>query len=459
MDRVTLRFTADGQSLHMGGHLYYASQIVNYIEAEFDLKNSWRGFDAVSAIWSTPYATIATVLDLDAKCMVPNEVLSRKGKVTLNLVGTKSEDDEIVDRLTTYPIVAIIVDAAVLTSGSETQTVTPSQFEQFVAAVSEAVATIRDIESIELNSNYTLTFTLSDGSTTTVGPIRGEQGPQGEQGVQGETGETGADGYSPSASVVKEDGVATITITDANGTTTAEIYDGTDGVTDVEVDGISVVEDGVASIDLSGKADIADLSTVATSGDYDDLTNKPTIPTISVTQVVSTGTEIADITISGTTTAIYAPSGGSGTVTDVEVDGTSVVSGGVASIDLTGKANVADLATVATTGDYDDLTDKPTIPTITDTYSGTSSDGMSGKAVKSAIDALDGTVSGSAGSGKTLTAFSQTDGKVSATFGNISITKSQVSDFPTIPTKVSDLTNDTGFITLADLPVYDGSVE
>jgi hypothetical protein len=59
---------------------------------------------------------------------------------------------------------------------------------------------------------------------------------------------------------------------------------------------------------------------------------------------------------------------------------------------------------------------------------------MSGKAVKSAIDALDGTVTGSAGAGKTLTAFSQTDGKVSATFGNISITKSQISDFPTIPT-------------------------
>ena len=78
--------------------------------------------------------------------------------------------------------------------------------------------------------------------------------------------------------------------------------------------------------------------------------------------------------------------------------------------------------------------DVPTIPTITDTYDGTSSDGMSGKAVKSAIDALDGTVSGSAGSGKTLTAFSQTDGKVSATFGNISITKSQVSDFPTLAT-------------------------
>ena len=99
----------------------------------------------------------------------------------------------------------------------------------------------------------------------------------------------------------------------------------------------------------------------------------------------------------------------------------------------------ADLKTVAFTGAYSDLSGIPTIPTITDTYSGTSSDGMSGKAVKSAIDALDGTVSGSAGAGKTLTAFSQTDGKVSATFGNISITKSQVSD---MPTKLSDFTDD-----------------
>ena len=83
---------------------------------------------------------------------------------------------------------------------------------------------------------------------------------------------------------------------------------------------------------------------------------------------------------------------------------------------------------------YSEITDTPTIPTITDTYSGTSSNGMSGKAVKSAIDSLDGTITGTAGAGKTLTALSQTDGKVSATFGNISITKSQVSDFPTLGT-------------------------
>ena len=66
---------------------------------------------------------------------------------------------------------------------------------------------------------------------------------------------------------------------------------------------------------------------------------------------------------------------------------------------------------------------------IDQTYNSTSANAQSGVAVTQAINALDGTVSGSAGAAKTLTAFSQTNGKVSATFGNISITKSQVSDF------------------------------
>lgn len=106
---------------------------------------------------------------------------------------------------------------------------------------------------------------------------------------------------------------------------------------------------------------------------------------------------------------------------------------------LSDARNAADVyswakASTKPTYSYSEITNTPTIPTITDTYSGTSSDGMSGKAVKSAIDALDGTITGTAGAGKTLTALSQTNGKVSATFGNISITKSQVSDFPSLGT-------------------------
>ena len=58
---------------------------------------------------------------------------------------------------------------------------------------------------------------------------QGEQGIQGEQGPMGQHGVDGQDGFSPSASVNKSGDTATITITDKDGTTTAEIKDGEDG--------------------------------------------------------------------------------------------------------------------------------------------------------------------------------------------------------------------------------------
>lgn len=115
--------------------------------------------------------------------------------------------------------------------------------------------------------------------------------------------------------------------------------------------------------------------------------------------------------------------------------------------------------------------------------------------ISAAINTLDSEVTGEAGAGKTLTSFSQTDGKVTAGFADIAITKSQVTDFPTIPTvsdgiltiqkngtaiasfsanqstnvsanisvptKTSELTNDSGFVVSSDLikvMEYQGSV-
>ena len=66
------------------------------------------------------------------------------------------------------------------------------------------------------------------------------------------------------------------------------------------------------------------LSTVATTGDYDDLTNKPTIPAAQVQ---------ANWNESDTTSKAYIQ-------------------------------NKPNLSTVATSGDYDDLLNKPTIPTV-----------------------------------------------------------------------------------------------
>lgn len=225
---------------------------------------------------------------------------------------------------------------------------------------------------------------------------------------------------------------------------------------------------------ISGKADTSSLATVATSGSYNDLDDQPTVPTalsdlsddathrlvtdtdktawngkstVSWSQIITTGQKIATVSIDGTPTDVYAPTGGGGgggsvdsvngqtgtvvldvdDINDVTVSGlanndalvydsgwkniplsTVALTGSYAS--LSGKPS---LATVATSGSYTDLLNKPSIPTVTDTYSGTSSDGMSGKAVKSAIDDLD--VSDSAVAGQYVSQVSETDGKISVT--------------------------------------------
>ena len=70
--------------------------------------------------------------------------------------------------------------------------------------------------------------------------------------------------------------------------------------------------------------------------------------------------------------------------------------------------------------------------TFDGTYNASTNKAATVSTVTDAINALDGNLNSTTpGAAKTLTAFSQTNGKISATFGNISITKSQVSDFPT----------------------------
>lgn len=66
----------------------------------------------------------------------------------------------------------------------------------------------------------------------------------------------------------------------------------------------------------------------------------------------------------------------------------------------------------------------------TNSYSATGTVPVSGTAVAAAIGGLDVTGTTAFGAGKTISAWSETDGKISITSQNISITKSQISDFP-----------------------------
>ena len=100
---------------------------------------------------------------------------------------------------------------------------------------------------------------------------------------------------------------------------------------------------------------ISGLATVATSGSYNDLSNKPTIPTVSypVTDVKVNGTSV----VAGTVAKISIPDT-SDMATKTWVSGQGYLTS-VSWSDINNKPVFAD---VATTGSYTDLSNKPTIP-------------------------------------------------------------------------------------------------
>ena len=137
MDKQILHFTVNEQALVVDEPIKISTNKVNYIQANFDLGTNWSGYDSVRAVWFNDFNCISTVLDSLGNCVVPFEVMKRKGNVKVNLVGSISEDDVLTDRLTSYPVVAVIVDCTAQITGANTSPITPSEYEQFVAAVHE----------------------------------------------------------------------------------------------------------------------------------------------------------------------------------------------------------------------------------------------------------------------------------------------------------------------------------
>ena len=141
---------------------------------------------------------------------------------------------------------------------------------------------------------------------------------------------------------------------------------------------------------LNEKVNTSDLSAVATSGSYNDLSDKPTIPDISN---LATKTELSAKANSSDLSTV-ATSGSYNDLSDKPI--IPDISNLATKTELSAKANSSDLSTVATTGNYNDLSNKPNIPQAytlptasTTTLGGVKVDG-------STITIKNGVISGSA---------------------------------------------------------------
>ena len=220
-------------------------------------------------------------------------------------------------------------------------------------------------------------------------------------------------------------------------------------VTDIISNSQNPISSNAVYTALAAKADASSLAAVATSGSYNDLSNKPTIPTVNnaTLTIQKNGTTVNTFTANQSTNAtanITVPTKTSDLTND------SGFLDSVAWGDVTGKPT---FATVATSGSYDDLSNKPTIPAAqvqanwTQTTT-TAVDYIKNKPALSTV-ATSGSYSDLTNkptiptvNNATLTI--QKNGTTVNTFtANAS---SNVTANITVPTSTSDLTNDSGFI-------------
>ena len=157
---------------------------------------------------------------------------------------------------------------------------------------------------------------------------------------------------------------------------------------------------------INNKANTADLASVAFSGNYNDLTNKPTIPT-KTSDLTNNSNFVSNTSYATSSTGGVVKVGSGLSITNGVL---STTGGGVAdAVEWNNVLNKPTFATVATSGSYNDLSNKPTIPTVND----------GALIIKK--------------NGVNVATF--TANQSSKTTADI-----------TVPTKTSDLTNDSGFI-------------
>ena len=147
-----------------------------------------------------------------------------------------------------------------LKDAENSEPITPSEMEQFEQELQNGLNQVAnvDIDAKKVENVATVTITnrygeekrvsIYDGEKGDKGD-KGDKGEQGIQGIQGEKGDTG-NGISSITKTSTSGLVDTYTITFTNGqTTTYQITNGENGsVVDVQVDGTSVVDNGIANI-------------------------------------------------------------------------------------------------------------------------------------------------------------------------------------------------------------------
>ena len=163
-------------------------------------------------------------------------------------------------------------------------------------------------------------FTYDDFTPEQLAGLVGPKGDKGDTGATGQTGPagpSGADGFSPTAGVSKQGKIATITIVDKNGTTTASVSDGADAdpADLIDDEAGSGDTDKVWSADKSASENSAVLSAIAISATEEDLLRSE-MPGTSTTVTLDGSGNPASIVHTANSATVRTDVWGTDTVTE-----------------------------------------------------------------------------------------------------------------------------------------------
>ena len=241
---------------------------------------------------------------------VKSSLVSKIGDVTFQLQVSKS--DGTIYKFDTF--IMTVKDAI------DSDIPLPEDYPSWQEAISTALAEMDNINiSIDkVDTTTTVSVTDKKGAITEVeihDGANGKDGKDGINGADGKDGKDGKDGFSPIATVTQTDTGATISITDTNGTTIATVKNGKDGSSGIleETDPIYTAEKSTLALKSELPTKLSQLQndskfissytetdpTIPThvknitqenitnwnnksefSGSYNDLTDKPTIPSV-----------------------------------------------------------------------------------------------------------------------------------------------------------------------------------
>ena len=280
----------------------------------FDFSEEYTDNLVKKAIFEHGDVKIEVVIN-NNECDIPYEVLNFN-TFEVRVYAYEVSGDDLVLRYSPTYTNAYLREGSYDADATEGEKITPSQYQQYEQALNDGLVEVNsklddvdtaitetnnlDITVSKLNRITTVALTKKDSTVETVQILDGEKG---------ETGETGANGRDAKINGVNTLSIEAgdnVTIDQTGNTLTINSTGGGSGgtsdyteltnkpkINNVELSGNKTTSDlGIVIPDVSNfiTKDVnnltyytktSDLSAVATSGNYNDLSNKPTIPDIS----------------------------------------------------------------------------------------------------------------------------------------------------------------------------------